>query len=204
MMQQFSIFSLLINGLLICVSFLCIACHNDMYQKSRYKPLEESSFFKDGSSSRPLVPHAIARGQFENDPAFFTGKIGDILVNTFPFPVTSDVLKRGQERFNINCSVCHGRDGFGAGIIVQRGFPTPPSFHTERLRTAPAGHFFDVITNGYGVMYPYRDRVTVEDRWAIVAYIRALQFSQNANVSEIDSKFQKLLDNKNNERSISN
>ena len=116
------------------------------------------------------------------------------MATTFPVPVTLDLVKQGQEAFNINCSECHGRDGYGQGMIVQRGFPQPPSFHSERLRNAPVGHFFQVITQGYGVMYPFGSRITPQDRWAIVSYIRALQFSQNATTDQIESTDQTQLE----------
>lgn len=165
---------------------LLSGCGNDfMWNTSRLKPLEASpsnaagaSLFPDNASSRPLVADTVARGQARTDLPFYEGREnapGRPLVTTFPFPMTRQILDRGHERFNIYCAPCHGRTGAGNGMIVQRGFPAPPSYYLPRLRTAPVGHFFDVITNGYGVMYSYNDRVQPEDRWAIVAYIRALQ-----------------------------
>jgi mono/diheme cytochrome c family protein len=162
------------------------ACRKGMVDQQHLKPLAEDNFFADGRGSRVAPSHTVARGQLRADKQFFTGKIGDQLVATFPAPVTREMLNRGQQRFDIYCAVCHGRDGGGNGMIVQRGFPQPPSFHEQRLRAAPPGHFFDVITNGYGVMYPYASRVSPEDRWAIVAYIRALQLSENASATDID------------------
>ena len=138
-------------------------------------------------ASRPVVPHTVARGQLDADEALYTGKIGTNLVETFPFPITREVLERGRERFDIYCSPCHGRTGEGNGMIVQRGFPAPPSYHIDRLRQAPVGHFFDVITHGYGMMYPYAARVEVGDRWAIAAYIRALQKSHSSTLAEVPS-----------------
>ena len=163
------------------------SCRRGMVDTQHVKPLAENNFFADGRGARVPPPHTIARGQLRADEQFFTGKIGDQLAATFPLPVTRELLKRGQERFNIYCSVCHGRTGEGNGMIVQRGFPQPPSFHEQRLRDAPPGHFFNVITNGYGVMYPYASRVAPEDRWAIAAYIRALQLSQHAALSDADA-----------------
>ena len=122
-----------------------------------------------------------------------TGFQNGQLVLDIPVPITAELLGRGQERYGIYCAVCHGADGYGQGMIVQRGFPAPPSFHTDRLREAPAGHFFDVMTRGYGVMYPYASRVTPEDRWAIVAYIRALQFSQHAPIATVPADLQSQL-----------
>ncbi len=136
-------------------------------------------------ASRPLVQNTVARGHLDTDEAFYTGKIGTNLVTTFPFPITREVLERGRERFDIYCSPCHARTGDGKGMIVQRGFPPPPSYHIDRLRQAPAGHFFDVMTQGYGVMYSYAARVEPADRWAIAAYIRALQRSHDATLANV-------------------
>lgn len=166
---------------------LMTGCRPDMFQQPRYNPLSSSDFFEDGAGSRPLVPGTIARGHLDEDGAFYTGKIGTNLVTTFPFAVTREVLERGRERYDIYCSVCHGRTGEGNGMIPQRGFPTPPSYHIDRLRQAPVGHFFDVMTQGYGVMYPYASRVEPKDRWAIAAYIRALQLSHDARLADAPS-----------------
>ena len=136
-------------------------------------------------ASRPLVSHTVARGELQEDEAFYTGKIGTNLVTTLPVPATRELLERGRERFEIYCSVCHGRTGEGNGMIVQRGFPVPPSYHIDRLREAPVGHFFDVMTQGYGIMYSYAERVKPQDRWAIAAYIRALQLSHNTKLAEL-------------------
>ncbi len=136
-------------------------------------------------ASRPLVPNTVARGHLNTDEFFFTGKIGTNLVETFPFPISREVLERGRERFDIFCSPCHGRTGAGNGMIVQRGFPAPPSYHIDRLRKAPVGHFFDVITQGYGVMYSYAGRVEPADRWAIAAYIRVLQKSHDGRLQDV-------------------
>ena len=162
-----------------------VGCRQDMHNQPKYKPLAGSEFFADDRASRPLVDGTVARGHLKTDEHFYTGKVNGKLVDTFPFPVTRAVLERGRERFNIYCAVCHGRDGNGRGMIVQRGFRQPPSYHIDRLRQAPVGHFFDVITNGFGSMYSYASRVSPEDRWAIVAYIRALQLSQNATLADV-------------------
>ncbi len=162
------------------------ACRQDMYNQPKYKPLAASEFFADGTSARPLPPNTVARGHLNEDVVFFTGKNDDgTLAAGFPMPVTRDLLKRGQERFNIYCSVCHGYEGDGNGMIVQRGFPPPNSYHIDRLRQAPPGYFYNVITNGYGVMYPYASRVEPADRWAIAAYIRALQLSRNGRLDDV-------------------
>ena len=167
---------------LMLVTCLCAfaACRPDMADQPYVRPLAEDSFFDDGAGSRPLPPRTVARGELHENEPYFTGKVDGRLISNIPVPVTPELLSRGRQRFEIYCSVCHGRTGDGNGIIVQRGFPRPPSLQDERLRAAPAGHFFDVITNGYGVMYPYASSVTPADRWAIAAYIRALQFSQHA------------------------
>lgn len=162
-------------------------CRRDMFVQPRYNPLSSSDFFSNGAGSRPLVPGTVARGHLDDDEAFYTGKIGTNLVETFPFPITRAVLDRGRERFDIYCSVCHGRTGDANGMIVQRGFPAPPSYHIDRLRQAPVGHFVDVITQGYGVMYSYAGRVEPADRWAIAAYIRALQLSHDARIADISA-----------------
>ncbi len=156
------------------------SCRKGMVDQQHLKPLAEENFFADGRGSRVPPAHTVARGQLRADEQFYTGKIGAQLAATFPMPVTRELLVRGQERFNIYCAVCHGRTGEANGMIVQRGFPAPPSLHEQRLRDAPVGHFFDVMTHGYGVMYSYASRVAPEDRWAIAAYIRALQLSEHA------------------------
>ncbi len=158
---------------------------DDMRDQPRYEPLEASSFFEDGRSARPLVPGTVARGHLRTDAHLYTGKSGGTLVDTFPFPITREVLEEGREQYNIFCSPCHDRVGNGQGMIVQRGFRPPPSFHIARLREAPVGHFFDVITNGFGAMYPYAERIPPRKRWAIVAYIRALQLSQHATLADV-------------------
>lgn len=174
------------SGLIAATIILLPACRRDMADQPHRKPLEASRFFVDHASSRPLPPHTIARGQLHDDAHFFTGRVGGLLVATFPAPVTRAQLERGRERFEIYCAVCHGRTGEANGMIVQRGFPTPPSLHIDRLREMPVGHFFDVITNGFGLMYSYAARVEPSDRWAIAAYIRALQLSQHAQITDAE------------------
>ena len=161
---------------------------NDMWQQPKYLSLAPSKFYDDGASARPLVAGVVAREDPRTLTTFDTGRTGNndaTLSTNIPIPITARVLARGQERYNINCSPCHGFDGYGRGIVVQRGFPSPPSYHIARLRNAPAGHFYDVISNGYGAMYSYADRVKPADRWAITAYIRVLQRSQNATISDV-------------------
>jgi mono/diheme cytochrome c family protein len=157
-----------------------------MVDQQKIKPLAENNFFADGRGSRLPPAHTVARGEMREDQQLYTGKVGHELAATFPMPVTRATLSRGRERYDIYCAVCHGATGDGNGMIVQRGFPRPPSFEEPRLRAAPAGHFIDVITNGYGAMYSYASRVAPEDRWAIAAYIRALQLSQHAAPSDAD------------------
>ena len=173
--------------LLIAAGLLLTGCGPNMRQQFYYQPLEKSTFFPDERSSRQPVPDTVARSQLRTDELLYTGKVDGEFVDMFPFEITDETMVRGQERFNIYCSPCHSQVGDGNGMIVQRGFPPPPSFHTDRLREAPAGYYFDVITNGFGVMYSYASRVDVEDRWAIVAYIRALQLSQDATVADVPS-----------------
>jgi mono/diheme cytochrome c family protein len=167
------------------ILLLATACRQDMHDQPRYEPLERSTFFNDGRSARPFVDGTVARGHLKTDEHFYTGKVNGELVNALPFPATKEVLDRGHERYNIYCSPCHDRVGNGRGMIVQRGFRQPPSLHIDRLRQAPLGHFFDVMTNGFGTMYSYADRIAPQDRWAIVAYIRALQMSQNAALDDV-------------------
>jgi cytochrome c553 len=157
----------------------------DMYDQPKGKPLGGSSFFEDGSEARLPVEHTIPRGHLREDEWFFEGLVDGKLVKSFPVEVTEDFIRRGRERYDIYCAVCHGATGEGNGMIVQRGFPAPPSFHVERLREAPAGHFYHVITHGYGVMYSYADRVVPMDRWAIAAYIQALQLSRSGSLDQV-------------------
>jgi mono/diheme cytochrome c family protein len=156
------------------------ACRQAMYNDAKLEPLKPTELFADGASARPLVKNTVARGHLRDDQHFYEGLVSGYLAETFPSPVTTVMLQRGQERYDVYCSVCHGPNGNGNGMIVQRGFPAPPSFHNERLRAAPPGHLFHVITHGYGVMYPYAQRVGPGDRWAIAAYIRALQLSHHS------------------------
>jgi mono/diheme cytochrome c family protein len=180
--------------------FLCVlavavsACRQDMHDQPRYKPLAKSDFYPDERSARPLVAGTVARGQLRDDDALYKGRNGADLVASFPFPIGAEVLARGQERFTIYCTPCHGRLGNGAGMVVQRGFKRPTSFHNDRLREAPPGYFFDVMTNGFGAMSDYAAQVSVEDRWAIVAYIRALQLSQHASLADVPESARASLD----------
>jgi hypothetical protein len=175
--------------LIFIAAMLCAlpACRRDMFNQPKSNPLGESDFFHDDADSRPIPPHTISRNDLENDEAFYTGMKGTNLVTAIPLPVTRKLLERGQECFQINCQPCHGETGEGNGIVVQRGFPAPPSYHLDRLRDAPVGHFFDVMTRGYGAMYSFKERVAPADRWAIATYIRALQLSQHAALADVPS-----------------
>jgi mono/diheme cytochrome c family protein len=193
---------------------LLTSCRQDMHDQPAYRPLTRSTFFNDARSARPVVEGTIARGQLRTDRAYYTGRTGQAptqtiapapqpprggtstgdvfassfpldLVKEFPYPVTRQMVERGRERFEMFCIPCHGYAGYGNGIIVQRGLNPPPSYHIDRLRQAPVGHFFDVMTNGYGAMYSYAQRISVDDRWAIAAYIRALQASQSGTVNDV-------------------
>lgn len=160
-------------------------CRQEMYDQPKYKPLAESAFFSDRRASRPLPEGTVARGWLRADQALYQGKQGQNLATTLPMPLTRELLKRGQERYNIFCSPCHDRTGSGRGMVVRRGYQPPPSYHIDRLRDAPVGHFFDVMTNGLGAMPDYASQIEVSDRWAIAAYVKALQLSQNAPLSDV-------------------
>ena len=173
-------------SLLAGCALLLGACRQQMFQQPSYRPYQPSNLFADGTSARSLPADTVARGQLRDDPLLFTGKDANGQDATeFPFPVTREVLARGHQRFDIYCSPCHGLVGDGDGMVVQRGFTPPPTFHSDRLRQAPVGHFFSVITNGYGSMPSYANQVAVPDRWAIIAYIRALQLSQAAPLADV-------------------
>jgi mono/diheme cytochrome c family protein len=177
------------------LALVCLAsgCRQDMQVQPRYNPYDASTFFGDSRSARPPVPGTIARGHLHLDELLYSGKVDGKDAEVFPFPITRADLNRGRERYNIYCTPCHDVTGSGRGMIVLRGFPQPPSFHIDRLRQAAPGHFFDVMTNGLGVMYSYSARVSPEDRWRIAAYIRALQLSQQATIVDVPAAQQKLL-----------
>lgn len=181
-------------SLVLPAAVALVACRDDMHDQPKYKPLAATEFFGDGRSARPEIEGTVARGHLRTDLARYTGKLNDQDVDTFPFPITRADLLRGQERFNIYCTPCHSRLGDGTGLIVQRGFRQPPSYHIERLVKAPVGHFFDVITNGYGAMPSYRARVAPDDRWRIAAYIRALQLSRTGALADVPADKRSELD----------
>jgi mono/diheme cytochrome c family protein len=174
------------SALLIALAALALgACRQDMHDQPRYEALEANPFFADQRASRPQVAGTVARGQLHEDEHLYLGTLNGEPVDTFPFAVTREVIHRGRQRFEIFCTPCHGRLGNGQGMVTQRGFRHPPTYHSQQLREAPVGHFFDVISNGFGAMYSFNDRIPPEDRWAIVAYIRTLQFSQAARAAEL-------------------
>jgi len=161
-------------------------CRQDMHDQPKFIPLRPSSFFEDGRSARPIPEGTVARGHLNDDTVLYTGKGPDGKpVNEFPFPVTKDVILRGRQRFNIYCTPCHDRTGNGNGMVVQRGYRHPPTYHSDRLRQVPNGYIFDVITNGFGAMPDYAAQIAPRDRWAIVSYVRALQLSQQASINDV-------------------
>ncbi len=172
-----------------------VACRQDMHDQPKFIPLRPSNFFADGRSERPLAEGTVARGHLNDSPVYTGAGPDGKPLQAFPFPVTKDVLVRGRERFNIYCSPCHDQLANGDGMIVRRGFRHPPSLHIERLRSEPDGYFFDVITNGFGAMPDYSAQIPAADRWAIIAYIRALQFSQNASINDVPPADRAQLEN---------
>lgn len=161
-------------------------CRLDMHVQPRYNPLSKSDFFPDQRAARPLVEGTVARGDQRADAYFYTGKIGNSPGDYMPFPVTREVLERGRDRYNVYCSPCHSRVGDGNGFVPTRGFARkPPSYHIDRLQKAPLGYFYDVMTNGFGIMLDYSAQISPRDRWCIAAYIRALQLSQKATAADV-------------------
>jgi mono/diheme cytochrome c family protein len=170
----------------VAAAALLSGCRIDMHVQPRQNPLSRSDFFADQRSARPPVEGTIARGHLRADTYFYTGKVGTNPGDYLPFPATREVLERGRERYNIYCAPCHSRVGDGNGFIPSRGFARkPPSYHIERLQKAPLGYFYDVMTNGFGIMSDYASQISPQDRWNIVAYIRALQLSQNATAADV-------------------
>ena len=175
-------------AMLAAAALLFSGCRLDMHIQPKYLPYDPTTFFDDGRSERQPVPGTVARGQLRLDELLYTGKENGVESNRFPFPITHEDLERGRQRYNIYCTPCHDYTGSGRGVIVLRGFPPPPSYHIDRLRAAPVGHFFDVMTNGFGSMYSYASRVDPEDRWRIAAYIRVLQLSQHATLQDVPAE----------------
>jgi len=178
------------------LAFLCAAaclplmagCRQDMADQPKKTPLSPSSFFGDGRSERPLIDNTVPRGSLEDDSLFIPKDS-----NAFPLPLTKELLDRGQDRYKIFCTPCHGLQGDGNGMVVMRGMRRPPSYHQPRLRDVPNGYIFDVITNGFGAMLGYSAQIPPQDRWAIVAYVRALQLSRNAPVSDLPAELRQKL-----------
>ncbi|MGH9897757.1 MAG: c-type cytochrome [Pyrinomonadaceae bacterium] len=185
---------LLVCGL-FAVAASCSRPLQFMHNQPAFRPLDKSEFFGDGQSARPLMPGTVARGHLFEDDHLYRGAVNGAYTNEFPFPMTKADLERGAQRYDIYCSMCHGFTGYGNGMIVQRGFSSPPSFHTNDVRSQSVGFYFNVVTYGYGAMSSYANMVPVEDRWKIVAYIRALQLSQNATINDIPPDKRAELDN---------
>ena len=173
------------GAVLVLLAAAVTACRQDMHDQPKYKPLRGSDIFADKRSARPFVPGTVARGTLREDTVLYTGKIGNDFVTEIPVGVTAELLARGQTQFQVFCSPCHGRTGRGDGMIVQRGFKKPSSYHVDRLRQAPIGYFYDVMTNGFGAMSDYSAQVPPQDRWAIAAYVRTLQYSQYAPAADV-------------------
>jgi mono/diheme cytochrome c family protein len=167
-------------ALVVAAAAFLAGCRQDMHDTPRYEPYEASTFFGDGRASRTPPTGTVARGQLRADDHLYTGMVNGALAETFPFEISHSDIQRGQQRYNVFCAPCHGQLGDGNGMVVQRGLRQAATYHQDRLREEPAGYFFDVITNGFGAMQGYAEQVPVRDRWLIAAYIRALQFSQQA------------------------
>lgn len=170
---------------LLTSAALSAGCRQDMHDAPRYDPLEESKIWQKGMASLPIVQGTVARGHLNDDTALFEGKIDGQPATVFPFAVTKADLDRGQERYNVYCAPCHDRTGFGNGMVVQRGYRQAASFHIDRLRDAAPGYLFDVITNGFGVMPDYKAQIPADDRWRIIAYVRALQLARHATTADV-------------------
>jgi mono/diheme cytochrome c family protein len=181
-------------ALLLAGGFTGAGCRQDMHDAPRFNPLRVSDFYDDRRSARPLIDDTVPRGWLMADDAFATGKVNGQFVAELPVPLTLDLLKRGENRFNIYCSPCHSRTGNGDGIVVRRGFKQPPSYHDPRLLAQPIGYFFDVISHGFGQMPDYAAQIQPRDRWAIAAYVRALQVSRHATVADVPAADRPQLD----------
>jgi mono/diheme cytochrome c family protein len=172
------------------VLFTCAACRQDMHDQPKLTAYKPSEFFADQRSARPAIEGTVAQGHLNEDELLYTGRVGGQPATTFPFAADEALMRRGRERYDIFCTPCHGLTGEGDGMVVQRGYRRPPSFHSDRLRQAPPGHVYDVITNGFGAMPDYAAQIPVRDRWAIAAYMRALQLSQNATAADLSPEAQ--------------
>ena len=185
----------LLAGSLALTLLFAAGCRRDMYDQPKYDAYDPTTFFKDGSSSRQQIDGTVARGDLQADALYYKGKVDDKDANLLPFAADREVLELGRERYLIYCSPCHGRTGDGRGMVVRRGFSPPPTFHSEYLKQKPVGHIYNVITHGYGAMYSYAARIPVRDRWAITAYIRAMQYSRDASLDDLTADERKNLSN---------
>lgn len=200
-----SLTRLLRSGWVVLLALLLAACHVDMYNQPKVQTYDPSTFFADGRGSRPDVPGTVAVGAAQTDEYLYTGLIDGVEGEVMPFAVTRELLERGQQQYNIWCAVCHGEAGYGRSMVAQSGGIVPANFHQQRLRDSTIGHFFNIITNGvyrgdpeldgYQSMYSYASRISAEDRWAIAAYIRALQLSQSATVDDVPPENRATLGN---------
>ena len=181
-------------AVLVAAAMFAAACRQDMHDTPRYEAFEASTQFADGRASRVPPAGTVARGLLREDEALYTGKVEGVAVDRVPFALSHNDLRRGQERYTIYCTPCHGQLGDGNGMVVQRGLRQAASYHQDRLRQERIGYFFDVITNGFGAMQGYAEQVPVRDRWLIAAYIRALQYSQNASVNDVPADRRSQLD----------
>jgi cytochrome c553 len=179
--------------LFAALTFLLSSCGLNMYDQPRAEYQETSAFLPGGVSTQPLPEGVVSRERGGYDQVFYTGQDENGFVTELPIPLTLELVQRGQQRYNIYCTPCHNFSGNGLGVIVQKGMPQPVSFHDQRLRDAPVGYFFNNITNGFGRMYSYASRIPPEDRWAIAAYIRALQLSQNATLEDVPEELRDSL-----------
>jgi mono/diheme cytochrome c family protein len=179
---------------IVAAAVLTAGCRQDMHDGPRYEAFESSTTFADNRASRTAPAGTVARGWLREDEALYTGKIAGQTVDAFPFAITHADLTRGQQRFNIYCTPCHGRVGDGNGMVVQRGYRQAASFHQDRLRQERVGYFYDVITNGFGAMPDYATQIPVRDRWLIVAYVRTLQLSQHATADDVPAEHRAELD----------
>ncbi|MBI2897022.1 MAG: cytochrome c [Deltaproteobacteria bacterium] len=177
---------------LICCGCLA-ACRQDMHDQPKIEPLEASPFFSDGRGSRPLLASTVARGLLREDDHLHRGRVGGQVAEDPPFAIDRALVDRGRERFDVFCAPCHDRVGTGRGMVVRRGLRSPPSFHVDRLRRAPIGHFFDVMTSGFGLMASYSSQIPPEDRWAIAAYVRCLQLAQHARIGDVPAQLRPRL-----------
>lgn len=184
------------SSIVSVVALLAIStgCRQDMQDQPRYKPLGANRFFADGRDSRPIPAHTVALDELNDNDSYHTGASNSTFLDTIPVPVTRAFLDRGRERFDIFCSPCHGRLGDGNGAVARRGFRAPANLQETRLRQVPPGYIYQVIKNGYGAMPDHGDQIPVDDRWAIVAYVRALQLSRNATVSDVPAAARQQLE----------